>query len=471
MDEGDLPNSWFIEGLDYKKSTSKIVSNNIKEQINSNGSESNNNERNLLKYNCNNGVINFNKTMDSKSEDLRELLRLKAEKHRNYYKTICDTLLTNSTDLLNVKEMATVTADCISGQEYTSGNGTPTSDLSEEVESTPSNKGTFSGKQKQRRTGVYEINSDLIKEETKFTSVKELKAKYQAMLEQTTEKLKKNNLLKPEKKESKIRKNPRIGRGVRHSMDDGYLLPPPSGYCSSSASGASDDERDKVWFSKEVRRSGSSDSAVGLTQSDDEITGLNSRQLKYDYNYIRSPYSPRGSVDHINVPSKTIIEAQCLPFPINRKFSDCISEGDYGKNDCDSRRQSCFTDDGDEIPKYRYWRTPSVVVSDYSDDIIGITLDDIEYFRNQQRNSSSPESSTHSSCSNLNYCGSTISCLDSERLLRKPYRKESDCSLQSFSGDENEDDKSDEGKYMVSYKEVETILLPFVQSSTYNKNN
>lgn len=176
----------------------------------------------------------------------------------------------------------------------------------------------------------------------------------------------------------------------------------------------------------QVRRSGSSDSAVGLTPSDEEPDKKEP---------LLSPYSPRGSVDHSNVPSKTLIEAQYLPCPLDRKFSDCGSDF----VDLDSRRHSCFTDDGEEAPRCRYFRTPSVVVSDYSDDVMGLTLEDIEYFRNQRKdNSSSGDSSLNSSCSNLNYCGSTISNLDAEYILRRPFRKSSDCSsCSTLSGDED----------------------------------
>lgn len=252
------------------------------------------------------------------------------------------------------------------------------------------------------------------------------------MYEETTKKLKEGNAAKSVGRTSDKEMN--INKRCQ-SIDEVHLLPPPSGYCSSSASGGSDDERERNYCerTRHVKRCGSSDSAVGLTPSDDEAPHINwSEQVEQKSVY--SPYSPRGSVDHTNVPTRTLIESQCVPYPIDRKFSDCVSEG-YA----DSRRHSIFTDDGDDS-RCRYFRTPSVVVSDYSDDMIGLTLEDIEYFRNQRKEtSSSPESSLHSSCSNLNYCGSSISNLDCEHLLRKPYRKSSDCSLYSFSGDEDGD--------------------------------
>jgi hypothetical protein len=178
-----------------------------------------------------------------------------------------------------------------------------------------------------------------------------------------------------------------------------------------------------------------------MGHSEDESTWREKKETDCEpYSYVepvKSPYSPRGSIDHDNVPSRTLIESQFVPLPLDRKFSDCVSDSDYRN---DSRRQSCFTDDGDEPPRYRYWRTPSVVVSDYSDDIMGLTLEDIEYIRNHRKeNSSSPDSSLHSSCSNLNYCGSTISSLESEYVLRKPFRKSSNCSTCSTLSDEEGD--------------------------------
>ncbi|XP_065365999.1 bromodomain-containing protein DDB_G0280777-like [Calliphora vicina] len=122
--------------------------------------------------------------------------------------------------------------------------------------------------------------------------------------------------------------------------------------------------------------------------------------------------------------------------------------------------QSCFSDyPPGEMQGVRFVRTPSVVVSDYSDDITcGITLEEIEYFRAQRlrrRRSSletsgtekdaldnSSDISASSSCSNLYYCGSTISALDGAECLvngvrQQLERKTSDCSTCSISGDED----------------------------------
>ncbi|KAJ3630761.1 hypothetical protein MTP99_011935 [Tenebrio molitor] len=324
------------------------------------------------------------------NEDLREIIRIKAEKHREYYKSLTG----NRSGELAVSRVDEEMAPQVANNEEASDDG-----------------GSKERVKRQRRTGVYEIKN--YQDGTIFQSVKLLRENYMAMLHRTVE-----SFRKEEKREESL------------------LLPPTSGY----STGASDDEREKNWENKnKVQRCGSSDSAMG--HSEDESTWREKKETDCEpYSYVepvKSPYSPRGSIDHDNVPSRTLIESQFVPLPLDRKFSDCVSDSDYRN---DSRRQSCFTDDGDEPPRYRYWRTPSVVVSDYSDDIMGLTLEDIEYIRNHRKeNSSSPDSSLHSSCSNLNYCGSTISSLESEYVLRKPFRKSSNCSTCSTLSDEEGD--------------------------------
>lgn len=104
---------------------------------------------------------------------------------------------------------------------------------------------------------------------------------------------------------------------------------------------------------------------------------------------------------------------------------------------------SCFTDD-DEHPGYRYFRTPSVVVSDHSDDPAfassSITLEEIERFRQEyaeRQNSIGDSSSDCSLTSSWSNVYSTISALDAEFVLRTPERKASDCSsCSTLSGDE-----------------------------------
>ncbi|XP_017781542.1 PREDICTED: uncharacterized protein LOC108566252 isoform X2 [Nicrophorus vespilloides] len=348
------------------------------------------------------------------------VIKSRAEKHRQYYRNLCG-------GAVNSPEMAPP--------------------VMAEGKVKFENLQPLENKVRQRRTGVYELSSSgSACDCSMFKSVKQLREKYQEMLEETSKQL-----------ETKTG-----DQLTRSNSMEGFLVPPTSGYCSS---GTSDDERDRTWRHNQVQRCGSSDSAVG--QSDDETQTNNQwYEQKEVYNYPESPYSPRGSVDHTNVPSKTIIEAQCVPYPVDRKLSDCISDSGDGDN---SRRQSCYTDDGEEQPCYRYWRTPSVVVSDYSDDIMGLTLEDIEYFRNRRKDCSSPDSSLHSSCSNLNYCGSTISCLDTD-YTRHPYRKQSNCSTCStLSGDEDTDIIQASNKKPSGWRKLRNIVqwTPFFQ--TYKK--
>lgn len=311
--------------------------------------------------------------------EIKDLIKAKAAKHSNYYRNLYSSETSDATSI-QAQEMAP--QDTIE----------PSEDKTTEQ----------SSKQRQRRMGVFEIEKE---GSSIFKSVTRLREDYLKKLEGTSKKL----------KEFKSK-----------SLDDSFLQPPASGYCSST-SAASDDEREKIW--SEVRRSGSSDSAVGHSDEEPE-----KKEVELPYKPVFSPYSPRSSIDHVNVPSKTLIEAQFVP--MDRKFSDCGSECVTSE----SRRHSCFTDDGEETPHCRYFRTPSVVVSDYSDDVMGLTLEDIEYLRNQRRENSSPDSSLNSSCSNLNYCGSSLSNLDAEYILKQPFRKSSDCSTCSgLSGDEESD--------------------------------
>lgn len=156
------------------------------------------------------------------------------------------------------------------------------------------------------------------------------------------------------------------------------------------------------------------------------------------------------------IPSKMILEARVVeipPPPVSDSGPSKMFERSL------SRRQSSqgYMSDigvGDEPNnRVRYVRTPSVVVSDYSDDLVcGITLEELEFFRKQRKSSlgansgGEPEESdlsAASSCSNLNYCGSTISALDaceqnftSFSGLQTPERKLSNCSTCSTLSDD-----------------------------------
>ncbi|XP_075156148.1 uncharacterized protein LOC142229474 [Haematobia irritans] len=156
------------------------------------------------------------------------------------------------------------------------------------------------------------------------------------------------------------------------------------------------------------------------------------------------------NVGQTQIPSKVLLEERVVEIP-----EDPRSGGSSRRESS----QSCVSDyPSGDMQGVRFVRTPSVVVSDYSDDIMcGITLEEIEYFRAQRmrrRRSSLETSGTEkdaldnnsdvsaaSSCSNLYYCGSTISALDGAECLvngmrMQLERKTSDCSTCSVSGDE-----------------------------------
>lgn len=147
------------------------------------------------------------------------------------------------------------------------------------------------------------------------------------------------------------------------------------------------------------------------------------------------------------VPTKLLLEAQIIE--ISSVSTSLENSRRFSRPDGQTASTENNIDNCDPpIGPRRFVRTPSVVVSDYSDDLVcgGITLEEIEFFRQQrqsQRRSSAQagcvdydsDLSTASSCSNLNYCGSTISAMDAEEMyattasgLLTPERKISDCS-------------------------------------------
>lgn len=224
-------------------------------------------------------------------------------------------------------------------------------------------------------------------------------------------------------------------------------------------------DRDKV------TRSASSDSALGLDDENEQDTmsykSTRRATLTVTDIPLRSallpvaeptslPESPTNgnvsfdaSLPILSVPSKTILEARIV------EIAPIIQPDDKSAEQTNSRRessQSHLSDTGEEH-RVRYVRTPSVVVSDYSDDVMcGITLEEIEFFRRQRLRRGSiqevdrydSDMSTASSCSNLNYCGSTISAIDALEMyqscgLETPHRKTSACSsCSTFSGDEDD---------------------------------
>lgn len=241
------------------------------------------------------------------------------------------------------------------------------------------------------------------------------------------------------------------------SEEDGWSATRQSPYCSSDE----EDELAKMKPRDKVTRSSSSDSALGL---DEDLSQQEQQQIISSVGKARrmtlgvSDIPLRSALlpvpepallptadcqiltsDHHQCPavvrSKMILEAQLIELPSppidgSTEALGCLSNSISRRESA----QSYVSDSG--MDGVRYVRTPSVVVSDYSDDTMcGITLEEIEYLRRHRlrRASTDCESdvSAASSCSNLNYCGSSISALegcDYQCGLRTPERKVSDCS-------------------------------------------
>ncbi|XP_049534851.1 uncharacterized protein LOC125950682 [Anopheles darlingi] len=244
-----------------------------------------------------------------------------------------------------------------------------------------------------------------------------------------------------------------------------------------------EEQEDNMKHREKVTRSASSDSALGLdedlSQQEQQHMMANvgkARRLTLGVSDIplRSALLPvpepsmlpttttdslaslSGTTDQLPtvVRSKMILEAQLIELPVDSvdQQHHQHQQQQHQQLGCPpstsaSRRESAQSYISDTGEGVRYVRTPSVVVSDYSDDTMcGITLEEIEYFRRHRlrRGSADCESdiSAASSCSNLNYCGSSISALDGCEYqcgLRTPERKVSDCSTCStVSCDEDE---------------------------------
>lgn len=209
--------------------------------------------------------------------DLREILREKADKHREYYSSIVGS---DNTDVNSgiEQEMARQVLDS-SDENYTPNSSTTRNMILEVLEMNDDgillpnsgNIGSVDKKTRTRRRGVYEIGGT-ISELAEFKSVKVLRENYLAMLEKTSNQLneKSNQGDKPlgssETSENLVKNSESLEKVVEKlemlTKTGELLVPPSSGY----GSGNSDDETDKNWSNPE-RRSGNSDSAV---HSDDE---------------------------------------------------------------------------------------------------------------------------------------------------------------------------------------------------------
>ncbi|XP_043949470.1 uncharacterized protein LOC108032391 isoform X4 [Drosophila biarmipes] len=181
-----------------------------------------------------------------------------------------------------------------------------------------------------------------------------------------------------------------------------------------------------------------------------------------------------GASSSVGVPTKVLLEERVVAAPGSRRESTQSSYSELG---------------GSGLPLgVRYVRTPSVVVSDYSDDITacGISMEEMEYFRLQRargqrrcsleaghghggahghgghghgsgasgmaagcaKDEGQSDVSAASSCSNLYYCGSTISALDGGECIvngvRVALARKSSTQSSSLSGEEEEDGDEEE---------------------------
>lgn len=172
-------------------------------------------------------------------------------------------------------------------------------------------------------------------------------------------------------------------------------------------------------------------SAFSLDDDRHRFTSAN-----YGYPCRHRPRQFRKVTSMISCESGAVDDEDC-----DRKIS--ATEGGENPDDneylVELRRQSAqsFQTDDDESnanPQYRYWRTPSVVVSDYSDDVpcfTSVTLEELDQLKDVSY------SECASGASSVSGSGS-VSAVDAEHALRTPERKASDCSTCStLSGDED----------------------------------
>ncbi|KAH8409102.1 hypothetical protein KR009_006878, partial [Drosophila setifemur] len=192
-----------------------------------------------------------------------------------------------------------------------------------------------------------------------------------------------------------------------------------------------------------------------------------------------------GASACVGVPTKVLLEERVVAAPGSRRESTQSSYSELGASG---------------FPMgVRYVRTPSVVVSDYSDDITacGISMEEMEYFRLQRarcqrrcsleaghmgsghvgsgaasgggmppgcaKDEGQSDVSAASSCSNLYYCGSTISALDGGECIVNGIRvalarKSSTQSSSLSDGAEDEEEEDEEEEDMEERREREREL-------------
>lgn len=128
-------------------------------------------------------------------------------------------------------------------------------------------------------------------------------------------------------------------------------------------------------------------------------------------------------------------------------FRSCSSNENGGGGVGTVVLDGCAGDDVDgDVPGSRQFRTPSVVVSDYSEGPVSyssmFTLDDLgELEPGRSADCAFNDSSSDcSAASTWSAAGSVISVLDADYSLHTPERKISGCSTCTFSGGEDEED-------------------------------
>lgn len=188
-------------------------------------------------------------------EDLRDIIRTKAARHRQYYESLVGSDTAPGEVSAGSREMAPPVSE---NSELCDVNkrGSPSPEPTEDDNA---------GGKRQRRQGVYELARVVDDDATIFKSVKQLRENYLAMLEKTSRNL------------------ALTGKEAAEKDKFDHLVPPPSGYCSSSASGGSDDEREKTWPHKNtVRRCGSSDSAVHSDEDAPVVSNWGEKKEEYN---------------------------------------------------------------------------------------------------------------------------------------------------------------------------------------------
>ncbi|XP_001978288.3 uncharacterized protein LOC6551139 isoform X3 [Drosophila erecta] len=244
-----------------------------------------------------------------------------------------------------------------------------------------------------------------------------------------------------------------------------------------------------------VTRCASSDSALGLDVDDGGMDAPLPPQRRMTLTVTDLPLRPAllplaeptalpdspltsptgGANPSVGVPTKVLLEERVVAAPGSRRESTQSSYSELGASG---------------LPLgVRYVRTPSVVVSDYSDDITacGISMEEMEYFRLQRargqrrcsleaghhshsgghgahgshggsgaagmspgcgKDDGQSDVSAASSCSNLYYCGSTISALDGGECIvngvRVALARNSSTQSSSLSDEEEQEEQEEE---------------------------